>query len=231
MCTLLKYATERSNKHRIDVGHGCGDSLLLLLSHPDIPRPDLVHGITSLPEHHRRSQARVDQLLSSEPRSVARPQVELFAGDAVWRLEERHPLSTESSQLFDIVLALDCAYHFNTRRKFLSQSFSHLRPGGRIALADICFKSPPSGVVTWLLSKILRAMPRANVQSKLDYVAEMEALGYADVTMEDITEDVFPGFVRFLATQSLAFRLFGKSIILLQALGARFVIVTGTRTT
>lgn len=230
MCLIIVLLTW-SNLHRLDVGHGCGDSLILLLSHPDIPPLDSLYGITSLPAHHRRSQARVSQLLSSNPALAARTQVELFQGDAVWRDDERHPLSPDSAQLFDAILALDCAYHFNTRRKFLLQSYERLRPGGRIALADICFDTAPSSLVAFILSSIMRAMPRANVQSKSEYVAGMESMGYTDVTMEDITEDVFPGFVRFLSTQKLAFRLLAKGIALLQALGARFVIISGTRTT
>lgn len=211
------------------MGHGCGDSLLVLLSHPDIPRPDVVYGITSLLAHHQRSQARVSQLLASDPTLAARTQVELFKGDAVWRHEKDHPLAADSGQLLHAILALDCAYHFNTRGTFLSQSYSHLKPGGRITLADICFDAKPSSFVAFFLSTVMRAMPPANVQSKSEYIAVMEAIGYTDVTVEDITEDVFPGFARFLSAQKIAFRLLAKGIILLQAWGARFVIVKGTR--
>ena len=212
------------------MGHGCGDSLLLLLSHRDLPQLEKISGITSLTAHHVRSQARVNELLDSDPTLITRTSVELFAGDAVWRRGEiHHPLAENAQQHFDVILALDCAYHFNTRGEFLQQSFSHLARGGHIALADICFDSTPSAVVRLFLSTVLRTIPRENIQSKQQYIAEMGSIGYADVNMEDITEDVFPGFVRFLSTQSIAFRLLGKSIAILHAMGARFVIITGVR--
>ncbi|VDB99618.1 unnamed protein product [Peniophora sp. CBMAI 1063] len=230
---LCKSARIKNGDRVLDVGYGCGDSLLLFLTHEDIPQLRSLSGITSLPAHHYKSRVRMDELLSSEPGLAARTSVELFEGDAVWRegvTSTQHPLSRYSRRDFDVIFALDCAYHFNTRREFLEESFAHLAPGGRIALADICFDQTPAGAVTLLLSTILRTMPRANATSKVDYAAGMTDIGFTEVTMQDITEDVFPGFMCFLSTQSMAFRLLGKSIGLLQTLGARFVIVTGTRT-
>ena len=72
-------------------------------------------------------------------------------------------------------------------------------------------------------------MPRENMITKEEYVRSMEILGYEDVQLEDISEDVFPGFAQFLSSRGLGWRLFGKGITLLYAGGVRFVLVHGRR--
>ncbi|KAI0068358.1 hypothetical protein BV25DRAFT_1846343 [Artomyces pyxidatus] len=229
---LCQAATLRPRGRVLDVGHGSGDSLLLHLSHPALPRPRFLCGITSLPSHHARSQERVDHILSSQPILNNETEVILYADDALWRPHSpKHPLAPDSELQFDSVLALDCAYHFRTRSDFLRQSFSRLAPGGRIALADICFLAPPSSASILLLSSILRVMPRENIVTKEAYVKELEDIGYVDVLLEDITQWVFPGFRTFLKTQGLSWRFFAGMIGQLQGLGVCFVVVSGSRKT
>lgn len=72
-------------------------------------------------------------------------------------------------------------------------------------------------------------MPQANMITVDRYVAQMDQLGYIDVKMEDITEDVFPGFVQFLQTKGLRWRAASWGVKLLQYTGARFIIVSGQR--
>ena len=214
------------------MGHGSGDSLLLLLTHPDTPRPKILCGVTSLPGHYERSKARVENLLSSRPNLKDQTQVVLFQGDAVCRpaaISATHPLSASSEYTFDTILALDCAYHFETRFDFLRQCFGRLMPGGRVALADICFEEKPPLITRLLLSLVLRLMPQRNIVTKRAYVQGMEEMGYVDVQLEDITEDVFPGFCEFLEQQELGFRLLAKAVRLLQGWKGRFVLITGEK--
>ncbi|KAJ7631021.1 hypothetical protein FB45DRAFT_917225 [Roridomyces roridus] len=186
----------------------------MLLQHPSLT------GITSLPNHHKRSLARVACLDQHIP-------VDLYLGDAIYRpgCEDGHPLDPSSKAEFDSVLALDCAYHFNTRWTFLRQVHDQLRPGGSVALADICLARE----TTWTRFILLPVMPRENLVSTDEYLAHMQRIGYTDVRLEDITPHVFPGFISFLGKQGVVFRIFGSVMRLLAICGARFVIVRGCK--
>ncbi|KAH9486879.1 Erythromycin 3''-O-methyltransferase [Psilocybe cubensis] len=210
-----------------DVGHGTGESLLFLLSEPSLPRISHLVGITSLEVHHERSVDRVHKLQALRDIDTI---VDLYHADAICtdRANPAHPLSTLSNETFDVILALDCAYHFNTRRLFLEQAYTKLERGGTVALADICFSSDALKTRrTQFLVSVLRLMPRHNVISKEDYVAQMKRIGYSDVVLEDITDDVFPSFSRFLKTQGWGWWVLGKVIDWYASAGARFVIVSG----
>ncbi|KAJ7786386.1 S-adenosyl-L-methionine-dependent methyltransferase [Mycena metata] len=220
---LLRAAGCKPGGRVLDVGHGSGESLILLLTHPDVPRPAHLTGITSLESHYTRSQARVARLTQPVP-------VDLHAGDAIYRAGSRtHPLDPSSEQpKFDTILALDCAYHFKPRAEFLRQAYHRLNPGGSLALADICF-APGALETRWtrFVTTILGLMPAENMISTDEYVAQMREIGFRDVKLEDITEDVFPGFVSFLATRGVGWRIFSKAFTIFWGSGGRFVVVYG----
>lgn len=158
------------------------------------------------------------------------PTVSLYAGDAVYAKNAvGHPLNPSSTDIFDAILALDCAYHFDTRETFLKQSLRKLAPGGRIALADICFEPEKlRSPLTRVMTTVLRLMPKCNLVSTEEYVSQMGRIGYVDVELEDITLDVFPGFIKFLKGRGLGWKVFGWILEMYAAAGARFVIVNGT---
>lgn len=72
-------------------------------------------------------------------------------------------------------------------------------------------------------------MPRENVVTKTEYIAEMKQIGYVDVDIEDITEYVFPGFVRFLSGRGGGWKVFAWVMAWLHGRGARFGIVVGRK--
>ena len=161
-------------------------------------------------------------------------EVDLYHGDAIYRptteaTKPKHPLAPSSSlPPYDTILALDCAYHFNSRSVFLHQSLQRLAPQGRIALADICFAS------SFFQSTFRRAfanliMPAENVVSSDQYLQQMHELGYQDVQLEDITENVFPGFIKFLKSRGWGWWVLGNLIGWFTRQGARFVIVTASK--
>jgi len=220
----------RSGGSVLDVGHGTGESLILHLSDPSIPRPARLTGVTSLQSHYERSKARVERILSQADGSSLSTNVTLYYGDAVFRsLATDHPLDPSSnSPPFTSILALDCAYHFHTRRDFLRQAFTRLSSGGRVALADICF-SPAALQRRWIALVTAAVMPTANMVSPEKYVQDMQEIGFVDVTMEDVSEDVFPGFIGFLQSRGIGWWIFGGIFRWYISLGVRFVIVAGTR--
>ncbi|KAJ3737171.1 S-adenosyl-L-methionine-dependent methyltransferase [Lentinula guzmanii] len=226
---LIQAANCKEGGSLLDVGHGTGESLILLLTHPFVPRPGHLTGITSLPLHHERSLERLKRLAPATDTKIS-----LHAGDAVYKQESSatdHPLNPSSSARFDSILALDCAYHFRTRETFLCQAFRQLSPAGRIALADICFANElPMNWQARVIRRVLRLMPRENVISINEYVGRLEQIGYEDVKVEDISEDVFPGFVSFLKPRGLGWWIFGSVLCCYYKAGARFVIASGSRT-
>ncbi|KDQ19908.1 hypothetical protein BOTBODRAFT_27326 [Botryobasidium botryosum FD-172 SS1] len=228
----------------LDVGHGSGDSLLLHLSHPSVPRPQSLAGITSIKGQHQRASERVaeaqEKLLHASEVSV-----DLYLGDAVFApllskpssSEHTHPLDPDNtSPPFTSILALDCAYHFVTREAFLTQSFARLAPGGRIALADMAFE--PSTSTSWYSILLARngvgptlSVPIENMVSKSQYAAQMHKMGYVNVTVEDISDDVFPGFQEFLVSKRGLWRIFARVIGLWVKGGGKFVLVSGQKPT
>jgi SAM-dependent methyltransferase len=157
--------------------------------------------------------------------------VDLHCGDAVYRPGCRsHPLDPLCEGQFDAILALDCAYHFRPRVEFLRQAYGGLKPGGSVALADICF-TPGALQTRWtrFVTAVLRLMPRENMISTDEYVAQMREIGYREIQLEDITEDVFPGFISFLATRGIGWWIFGRVFGIFWGSGARFVVVAGTK--
>ena len=172
----------------------------------------------------------MNSILSSDDTPEDTPDVLLLQGDAVWRPgHQGHPLSPDFQHDFDNILALDCAFHFNTREEFLRQSLRRLTPGGSVALADLCFSSSPGLMLTFLLCHVLRTMPKHNVTTKEQYVRQMREIGYEDVELEDITPFVFPGFREFLKHQGFLWGAFSWLMSWLEGRGLRYVIVKGTR--
>ncbi|KAF8323231.1 hypothetical protein DL93DRAFT_2050098 [Clavulina sp. PMI_390] len=219
----------KDSGHVLDVGFGSGDSLLLQLGHNKIPRPLSLTGITSLEDHFRRSELRIK---ASD--SYGKVPVTLYHGDAVWRQGSSgaatHPLNPISSPpQFDSILALDCAYHFNTREIFLKQCYGKLRPGqGRIALADICFE-PGSGLLSQYSARLWAgalAVPSQNLVRIRDYESQLEKIGYTDIHVQDITLDVFPGFIAFLSSRGFLWGIFARMMGMWWRAGGRFVIVS-----
>jgi SAM-dependent methyltransferase len=173
----------------------------------------------------------VNSFLSSVDAPEDGPAVRLFQGDAVWRPgnSQDHPLSPGFQHDFDNILALDCAYHFNTRQEFLLQSLRRLTPGGSVVLADICFSLSPGPVLTFLLWRVLHIMPKHNITTEEQYMQQMRGIGYEDVELEDITPFVLPGFRAFLKQRGRMWGAFSWLMSWLEGRGLRFVIIKGTR--
>ncbi|KDQ63687.1 hypothetical protein JAAARDRAFT_29711 [Jaapia argillacea MUCL 33604] len=229
---LIKAARYEAGDNVLDVGHGSGESLILQLSNPLIPRPSRLTGITSLKSHYRRSVARIKDFQGSDTASFPRTEVNLYHGDAVFRpTDVNHPLDpSSSSPTFDRIIALDCAYHFKSRVDFLRQSFARLSPGGRVTLADICFKSSPMDRWrTYLIVSLFGLMPKENAITVDQYRESLVEVGYTDVTVEDISEFVFPGFRAFLSSRGGLWWLFSCVIGCYVDAGARFVIISGSK--
>src|SRR5262249_33820496 len=112
----------------------------------------------------------------------------------------------EASQLpyenetFDFVLSVEAAFHFSDRARFFKECLRVLRPGGRLAIADLCGASTKPGVLGALqkkAGKVFWRIPDDNLCTPAAYAHSVEQQGFRGVTIRSIWEDVYPPFVRF----------------------------------
>jgi ubiquinone/menaquinone biosynthesis C-methylase UbiE len=105
----------------------------------------------------------------------------------------------------DVVTAVECAFHFDTRERFFAEALRVLRPGGRIVTADV-IRQPPSAEgwrqrlqdATWEMFADRFAVPAANAVERPAYAAQLQVAGFEAVRVDSIRDQVFPGWHRAL---------------------------------
>jgi microcystin synthetase protein McyJ len=97
---------------------------------------------------------------------------------------------------FDAVVALDCAYHFRPRARFLAEAAARAPAGARLALTDVLLPDRRSGSVPRALSR-WAGVPGANLTTRRGYLAELRAAGWEPVEVEGLDAAVLAGFADF----------------------------------
>jgi microcystin synthetase protein McyJ len=106
------------------------------------------------------------------------------------------------AETFTRVLAVECAFHFQTRRQFFAEAARVLAPGGRLALTDMI---PRRGAdVQEFLARVypVGTGPEFNVPENVydadQYESFLRAANFDDVRIKDITNMTLPRFAAHL---------------------------------
>ncbi|GAA5811016.1 hypothetical protein MFLAVUS_004445 [Mucor flavus] len=114
-----------------------------------------------------------------------------------------------SVEIYDYIVSIDSAYHYNTRWDFLKNALSHLKPkGGTIGLYDLCidseFLKETSSMQYRFLKLICEAthIPIGNLVTVEEYQKRLVVMGYEKIEMISLDRaQVFGGLSKSFNAQ------------------------------
>jgi ubiquinone/menaquinone biosynthesis C-methylase UbiE len=172
----------------LDCGFGFGDQDLLWAERCG---PAKIIGLNTTASQVRVARQRVvDAGLAGR--------VDLREGSAT-----RMPIDDAS---IDLVVALESAFHFDTREDFFAEAFRVLVPGGRLVTADIIPTPQAAGSIqrfrqrlSWYLVASRFNIPDENAYGIEAYERKLQLSGYEAMSVRSIREDVYAPLHEFLA--------------------------------
>ncbi len=168
----------------LDVGCGFGDQDIRWM---EWGRAARVSGLNISEEQVTQATARVAHAGLSD-------RITMTCGDA-----RDMPFEDAS---FDVVCAVESAFHIAPRRAFVSEAFRVLRPGGRLVLADPCGVPRALSLperVGLLFGRSFWQVPAQNLYPARAYDTMLRDSGFVNVTIDSIQEHVHPRFREFAA--------------------------------
>ena len=104
---------------------------------------------------------------------------------------------------FDAIVCVDAAYHLAPRRSLLAALLPRLRPGGRLAYADLTLRAAGASPLLRAAARLC-GVPAADLLPLAQQLQRLQALGYTDVQGQALDEAVLGGFARFAARHAAA---------------------------
>ena len=106
---------------------------------------------------------------------------------------------------FDAIVCVDAAYHLVPRAAWLASAWQRLRPGGRLAYADLTLQHRASPLLR--TAARLCGVPAADLLPLAGQVQRLQAAGFTGVQARVLDGPVLGGFARFVQRQAAAQRL------------------------
>jgi cyclopropane fatty-acyl-phospholipid synthase-like methyltransferase len=115
---------------------------------------------------------------------------------------------------YDAVLSILCVLHIPDRARLLTECFAALRPGGQIYLEDFTKLTEPAPA-EWDALRVKVQCPY--LPTPAEYVAQLEAAGFVDVHLEDVSEawTAFTGerLAGYRAARDRNVRVHGEAVV------------------
>jgi microcystin synthetase protein McyJ len=182
MATLLGKAVDLHEADTVlDAGCGFAEQDIFFVEKFGVDR---IVGIDITPQHIEVGQRRVQDLGLAD-------RISLDLGSALRTgCPDGH---------FDKVVALESAFHFDTREDFFTEALRVLRSGGQLGMADML---PGVGQRSdGLLRRLARkraCVPADNMYDRISYAHRLESAGFVDVTVRSIAGYTYPGMAKYI---------------------------------
>ncbi|MEV0965268.1 methyltransferase domain-containing protein [Streptomyces sp. NPDC049910] len=161
----------RPGRHLLDVGCGIGVPALRIAVAHDVH----VTGITVSRQ----------QVAEAAERAVGAG----LGGRVSFRLADATDLPFQDGS-FDGAFAIESLLHMTDQTRALKELHRVVRPGGRLAVADLCLRQPFSGDDRAVLDGMLRMYEIAGINTPDEHRAHLAAAGWELLELTDIGEQV-----------------------------------------
>ncbi len=170
---VISFADIKDNQVILDAGFGYGDQDIYIAT--KIPKLK-IFGINIVDHQVQKAQNQVIQNNFSD-------RLFLQKGDAV-------SLNFDDNT-FDSVIAIESAFHFNTREKFFREAYRTLKKNGTLCLTD-CLPVSGNKNAEFQKNSERFGIPMDNQYELHEYISKLKKIGFKSIIFEDISDNVIP---------------------------------------